>query len=149
MGENLPHASQELNKTTVAESQGNDNVGFLDTTGVGVYGREHKRSQSESTETKRSWVGKLSMLVGLPQPRVQGASLSSSKARSHLRVVMMVMAVVSTIDTVRLLLNGSSWDVGVFGGHCGVRVKSTRVVQAGIVLLYKTATRSHSREEVN
>lgn len=62
---------------------------------------------------------------------------------------MMVMSVVSTIGAVRLFLDCSGRDVGIFGSHCGVRVKSTRVIQTWLVLSYKPATRFHNMNEIN
>lgn len=60
--ENLPHAGKELDETTIAKSQGDDNVGHGDAACVEVDGREHKRGEGEGAEAERRRVGKLARL---------------------------------------------------------------------------------------
>jgi hypothetical protein len=57
----LPHASEKLDETTIAECKSNDNVGRADSLGVHIDQREHKCGQGESRETERSWVGELAV----------------------------------------------------------------------------------------
>lgn len=77
MNMNIPHASKELDKTTVAKGQTDDNVGLGDITRAHVDGRQHKRSQGESRQAQRSWVGELTALDGLVQT---GLELTSERA---------------------------------------------------------------------
>lgn len=57
----LPHTSKELDKTTVCESCSNDDVWSGHTSGTQVDQGQDEGGQSESTETKRSWVGELAV----------------------------------------------------------------------------------------
>ena len=58
----VPHAGEELNKTTIGESNTDDNVGDVQVTGVKVDAREDEGSEGESAETQRSRVGELAFL---------------------------------------------------------------------------------------
>jgi hypothetical protein len=60
----VPHASKKLNKTTVSEGEGNDNVGGCNAPSPQVDGRQNKGGEGESTETERSRVGELAALDG-------------------------------------------------------------------------------------
>lgn len=66
-----PHASQELYNTSITKSQGDDNIGSGDTTSLEVDGGEDKGGQGESTEAERGWVGKLAVLNGAIQTRLE------------------------------------------------------------------------------
>lgn len=57
----LPHTSEKLDQTTIAECDGNDDVWFGDTSSLEVDEGEDEGGQRESGETKRSWVGKLAL----------------------------------------------------------------------------------------
>jgi hypothetical protein len=58
---NVPHASQELNETTVRVCQGNNDVGVTDTAGVDVDQGQDEGRKSESRQTQGSWVGELAV----------------------------------------------------------------------------------------
>lgn len=58
----VPHAGKELNKTTIGESNTNDNVGDVQATGVKVDAGQDEGSKGESAETQRSRVGELAFL---------------------------------------------------------------------------------------
>ena len=53
----VPHASQQLNKTTVSERDGNDDVRGSDTSSAHVDQTEHEGGEGESAETQRCRIG--------------------------------------------------------------------------------------------
>ena len=59
----LPHASKQLNKTTISESQSNNNIGFGDATCATIDKRQNEGGKGKSAESERSWVGKLPVRV--------------------------------------------------------------------------------------
>ena len=64
---NLPHTSQQLDETTVTESESDDNVGRGDTASVHVDGAQNEGGEGESAQAERSRVGELAFLDGLVQ----------------------------------------------------------------------------------
>jgi hypothetical protein len=124
---NIPHASKQLNKTSVAESEGNDNVRSLDTSGVHVDTGQDESGQGESRETQRRRVGELAVLVGPPSTGLEGTTKGLGVlADGHLAEVSMLavaevavargLGVDGLLDTVGLLLIRS--DVELVS-HCG------------------------------
>lgn len=69
--EDSPHASQELYKSSIAEGQGGDDVGFGDTTGLEVDGGQDKGGQGEGAEAERGGIGDFAVLDGLVQARLE------------------------------------------------------------------------------
>lgn len=67
MEEYIPHASQQLDKTTVTESQSDDNVGRSDISRTHVNCAQHKSGEGESGQAQRSRVTELAALDGLVQ----------------------------------------------------------------------------------
>lgn len=70
----LPHASKQLNKTTITESKSNNNVGSSDVASTHVDAAQNECGKGESTQTQRSRVGKLALLNGLVQTRLELSS---------------------------------------------------------------------------
>ena len=67
----IPHASKELNETTVAECQRNDDVWVAETQCAQVDQGEDECSQSEGRETERSRIGELPALLRLVETRLE------------------------------------------------------------------------------
>jgi hypothetical protein len=70
----FPHASKQLNETTISESQTNDNVVRRDTTGSHVDQTQEESGEGESAETQRRRVGELALLDRLVQTRLEFTS---------------------------------------------------------------------------
>lgn len=115
---NIPHASKQLDKTTIAQGKGDDDVGSRDATGVHVDTGQDKGSQGESRETQRRRVGELAVLVGPPRTGLEGTTKGLGVlADGHLAEVAMLVVseavaggslrVDALLDTVGLLLIGS------------------------------------------
>lgn len=71
---NLPHAGEQLNETTITESQSDDNVGSGDVASTHVDAAQHESGERESTQTQRSRVGELALLN---RPEQTGLHLTS------------------------------------------------------------------------
>ena len=57
-----PHASKELNQTTISKGQGDDDVGGAEAQGAQIDQAEDESGEGESRETKRRRVGELATL---------------------------------------------------------------------------------------
>lgn len=68
---NSPHASEKLNKTTVTESQGDDDVGGMDTSSSQVDQAEDEGGQGEGAQTQRSRVGEFAAFNRLVETRLE------------------------------------------------------------------------------
>lgn len=64
---NLPHTSQQLDETTITESETDDNVGSSKTTSAHVNGTQDESGEGESAQAERSRVGELAVLDRLVQ----------------------------------------------------------------------------------
>lgn len=64
---NLPHTSQQLDETTITESETDDNVGSSKTTSAHVDGTQDESGEGESAQAERSRVGELAVLDRLVQ----------------------------------------------------------------------------------
>lgn len=116
---NVPHASKQLDKATIAKSEGNDNIGSLDASGMHVDTGQDEGGQGESRETQRRRVGELAVLVGPPRTGLEGTAKGLGVlADGHVAEVAMVvegeavagslsLGVDGLLDTVGLLLIGS------------------------------------------
>lgn len=132
---NIPHASKQLNKATIAKSERNDNVGSLDASSVHVDTRQDERGQGESRETQRSRVGELAVLVGPPSTGLEGTTKGLGVlAHGHVTEISMVVVgeavarrlevgVDGLLDTVGLLLIRS--DVELVS-HCELIVVGSK-----------------------
>jgi hypothetical protein len=67
----IPHASKQLNKTTVSESHRNDDIGFLDTPYTDVNERQDESRQGESAQSKGSGVGELALCSWFVKTRLK------------------------------------------------------------------------------
>jgi hypothetical protein len=56
---NVPHASKQLDKTSVPISERDDEVGVCNVVGADIDQRKHESSQGESRETQRRGIGEL------------------------------------------------------------------------------------------
>lgn len=114
---NIPHASEQLDKATIAKSEGNDNIGSLDASGVHVDTGQDEGGQGEGRETQRRRVGELAVLVGPPRTGLEGTAKGLGVlADGHVGEVSMVgvgkavarsLGVDGLMDTVGLLLTRS------------------------------------------
>lgn len=114
---NVPHAGKQLDKATIAKSEGNDHVGSRDASGVHVDTGQDKGGQGEGRETQRRRVGELAVLVGPPRTGLEGTAKGLGVlADGHVVEVAMVvvgealagnLGVDGLMDTVGLLLIGS------------------------------------------
>ena len=68
---NAPHASKQLDKTAVAVSRRNDNVGHGNTASLKVDEGQEERGQGESAETKWRGVGELAVADISEQTRLE------------------------------------------------------------------------------
>lgn len=59
--QDIPHASAQLNKATISESETNDDVGRSNTSDLDVDQGKYKGRQRESTQAKGSRVGELAV----------------------------------------------------------------------------------------
>lgn len=78
----IPHTSQQLDKTTITESQSDNNVGLSDISGTHVDCAQHESGEGESAQAQRSRVTELAALNGLVQTGLEltteGTELSLS-----------------------------------------------------------------------
>lgn len=78
----FPHASKQLNKTTIAESQSDHNVGLSDVARTHVDRAQHESGEGESRQAQRGWVTELAVLDRLVQTGLEltteGTQLSLS-----------------------------------------------------------------------
>lgn len=68
---NIPHASKQLNETTVTESKTNNDVRAGDIQGSHVDGAQDESGEGESAEAERRRIGELATLDGLVQTRLE------------------------------------------------------------------------------
>lgn len=104
-GLDIPHASKQLNKTTITKSETNDDIRRSDVTSTHVDTSKHKGSQGESAQTKGRGITKLAVGHGPVQTRLEfttkgrktslvGVDLSKrtvSKARSSASDLMLLV----------------------------------------------------------
>jgi len=64
---NIPHASKQLDQTTIGESGTNDHVGLSDVLSAHVDSAQHESGEGESAQAERSRVTELAALNGLVQ----------------------------------------------------------------------------------
>lgn len=62
----IPHASEELDQTSVSKGEGDGNVGRSHAASVEVDARKDERGKGEGRETEGCRVGELSVLIRLP-----------------------------------------------------------------------------------
>ena len=67
----VPHTSEKLDETTVAQGQGNDDVGHSHATGLEIDGGENEGGERESAETQGSRVGELAGLDRTVETRLE------------------------------------------------------------------------------
>jgi hypothetical protein len=80
---NIPHASQQLDKTTIGECESYDNVGVTDAFGVDIDQGQHERGERESRQTQRSGVGEFAVRW----PVETGLEVTTKGSQAHFRVV--------------------------------------------------------------
>lgn len=68
---NLPHASKQLNDTTIAKGKGHSDIGDGDATGLQVDSRQDESGQGEGAQAEGSRIGELAPLNGLVQTRLE------------------------------------------------------------------------------
>ena len=67
----VPHTSEKLDETTVAQGQGDDDVGHSYATGLEIDGGENEGGERESAETQGSRVGELAVLDRAVETRLE------------------------------------------------------------------------------
>lgn len=108
--QDVPHAGEELDETSVSEGEGDGDVGRSDAASVEVDARKDEGREGESRKTQWRWVGELSVLVGLPQSGLERATECLRISFSHVPVVgnagkgpgvsLSVVAYLGTIEAV-------------------------------------------------
>lgn len=132
---NVPHASEQLNKTTITKGERDDNIGGRDASSVHVDTGQDKGGQGKGRKTQGSRVGELAVLIGPPCPRLEGTTKGLGVlAHGHVTEISMVVVgeavarrlevgVDGLLDTVGLLLIRS--DVELVS-HCELIVVGSK-----------------------
>ena len=108
---NIPHASKQLDETTVTESKTDDNVGLGDVTSAHVDSRKDESGQGESRQAQRSRVGELAALDRLVQTRLE---LTTERRQASFRGVDMGQRTIAKTSR-------SASDILLLSGHDGSR----------------------------
>lgn len=72
----LPHASEKLNQTSVAKSQGDDDVVLLETASTQIDETQDESGQGKGGKTERGGIGEFAILDSLVKTGLEFASES-------------------------------------------------------------------------
>ena len=125
---NLPHASAQLNQTTISKRRANNDTGLRDIQDLHLNTSQDKGSQGETAKTQRTWVGELAVLDRLPETRLEltteswETSLRSVNLRQRTEASVVGARGLLVRETRGAVLAATIYGVGLFKvavRHCG------------------------------
>lgn len=115
----VPHAGQQLHQTTITKGQTDDDVGFIDVSGLHVDQAQHKGRQREGTQAQGRGVGQFAVLDRTVETRLEFSTEGGQTARGGVDMGEWAIAKASSGLGGRMLLVGHfAVEAGVGVGAC-------------------------------